>query len=74
MYVIMLDYLKKQFPDDWPISGKNDDRVKLRQQKTHDGSPELMSKEGRTMTEIEPKTLTNVRTGSTDAGAIYRVG
>lgn len=71
MYVIMLDYLIAQFPNDWPVSGKNDDIEVLRQQATHDGNPQLIGKNQYSMRKIEPKNLRNVRTGRLDAGSIY---
>jgi hypothetical protein len=70
-YVIMLDYLIAEFPEEWPISGEDQDLNTLRDQASHDGNPKRVSKQLCEMTRLEPKALKNVRTGRSDAGGIY---
>src|SRR5215813_7480234 len=62
-YVIMLDYLIAEFPEEWPISGEDQDLKTLRDQASHDGCPKRVSKQLCEMARLEPKTLKNVVTG-----------
>ncbi len=72
VHVIMLDYLMAQFPEEWPLSGEDQDLDRLRGQTTHDGNAKRVSRQLYTMSDrLEQKTLKNVRTGRIDAGGIY---